>query len=267
MDPVELIYDGVQAECQKRVDKHHTPVQRFRASESNECSRRIWYRLSGYKPEPDAAWLKLVAEEGGILHDYVRQLMVSFDDDDNPVVTGITVTEHGEVKEDDIITLDVQQDGEEFTISARADATLNGDTTLEIKTMGHFPFYHLNNAFLADGPKGVWERMQVWHKKYITQTMVTALLQGHRKCYLMVINRSNMQVGLYNPLTGERHPGARFLVDQELITKIMKKFARIRKAVRTGRPPTPGFVEGSQECSWCPWLKHCWQSMGVRRSV
>lgn len=263
MDLVKLIYDGMQKEADVRAERVGS-VKRFRASEATQCSRRIWYRLSGYQPEPDPAWLRLVAEEGNILHDYVRQLLMHFDQEG--VVGGIQVTEHGEVLEDDVLTLGVSMDGEDFVISGRPDGTLAGDTTLEIKTMGHWMFHHLNKAFVDGGFIGVLERLFEKHEGYMAQTMLTALLQGHTKCYLLVVNRSDMQVGLYNPMTGDRHPGAIFEIEDDLILKLMKKFARISKAVREGKPPLPPYLEGSEECSRCPFYKHCWGALGVSHS-
>jgi len=255
-DPITKLYEGLDAESLDEVKHHRTPVMRFRASEMADCGRRIWYRLSGYLPTPDSAWLDLIGKEGNVLHDVVRHLCVHHD----MPLSHFELKEDGTVQESPIMVKQFTYDDTDFTMSCRDDghAELSvGMAALELKTLGFYYYKYLSEAYARDGDQGVLERIQAKHKNYVAQGNTTAMLHDLDWVYLLVVARENMTVGLYDKAKDRRTGGAIWRVTDEAKNKLLAKCARIQRHVTSGRPPIPEYLDGSKECGQCPFYYRC----------
>lgn len=252
-DPTHKVYEGLAAEALDEVRNFTKPPVRIRASEAANCSRQIYYRLTGHLPTPFDPFVRLIGMDGDIAHDMSRQLLEHF---------GVLLD--GVEKE---ITRTFTVDNVDFSVVARADGHISIDdptgTTvpvwalLEIKSMGGYAYKYLNDAFLYGGNDAVVERVRDKHKSYLQQCTTTAVLHDKEWIYLLVKDRSMSQLGLHDASNGRRSGGAVWKVDMELWDKLLKKFGRIAKAVQNGVPPRAEYADGSKECGQCPFLYLC----------
>ncbi len=256
-DPVSKVYEGLEAESLDEARNFTKPPVRIRASEAADCSRKIYYRITGHLPTPKTAWLKLIGMMGDIEHDVARQLLEHF---------GVLLD--GVEKE---VTKDYEVDGVSFSVVARADGYISIDdpagspdnlwALLEIKSMGGYAYKYLNDAFIAGGNDAVVERVRDKHKSYLQQCTVTAVLHDKQFIYLLVKDRSMSQLGLYDASNGRRAGGAIWKVDTELWEKLLKKFGKVAKAVKNGTPPRAEYADGSKECGQCDFYYLCHGAM------
>jgi hypothetical protein len=71
-DPVNLVYDQMEAE--QLAKTHRASSRHFRASESDQCKRRLFYRISQYRPAPYDGWLEHLGLQGDVDHDTARDI-------------------------------------------------------------------------------------------------------------------------------------------------------------------------------------------------
>ncbi len=263
-DPVKKIYDTLDAEMLEEVIVFKKPPQHFRASEAGECGRRIWYRLSAYRPTPDKTFSKLLSMGGNYDHDVIRQLLKHSD----AGIDGLVFLADGGIEEPQIVK-SFEVDGQKFDIVARADGYILLDAEvvgnsresvlalLEIKSVDGWTYKHMNDAFVNGGPEGALKYIANARQKYIKQCTVTAKLHSKDWIYLLIRDRSMCQIGLYNAETGARTGGAIWQVDEEEWQRILNKFARISEALKEGKPPRAEYVDGSKECNYCPFYYAC----------
>ena len=268
-DPIEKVYVGLAAEEVAKVKDYRRPPVRFRASEVSQCRRRIWYRLAGFRPTPDQPWLRLVAEAGGMYHDYVRYLCNHF---------GVGLTgfkqEGSKQTEDKYIVGEFNYDGQDFKIAAQADAGIKLDVggreieaTVEIKSMSFFDYDKLNSAYKRGGEEAVLEKTKEIHINYLWQGIATALVKGIDHVYLLLVGRSGNNLGVsdspvvpqgtWDPLAGTRRGGVVFEVEPDDRDNLLQKLADISRALEQGDPPAPDFVTGSTDCNQCGFWRLC----------
>ena len=272
-DPFQALYEALAAEAwadvmKKPHDKEKwlydkRPPVRFRASEAGNCARRIYYRLIGAVPTPDPADLKLKQFEGNLQQDVVRSLFKEH----NIPIEGIVFGEDGTQEE----TLAAQKEFEvdmgdgttsTVTVSARADGRFpnleGGSAIFEFKTIDHFKNYWLQKTydghFGTKGNDAVLERIETKHGYYDGQMQITMAIFGDDQTYFGAKNRSAVAYGLETP-DGLR-TGVFVPRDEGKIKTILRTFAGIKEAVETGKPP-PAKLDGSMECSFCPFYYQC----------
>ena len=270
-DPIKLLHDKLDAEMLKQVKTHRKGPPRFRASEVAGCSRAIYYRRSGYVPQPRSTFLELVSQAGNLAHDYVRSLMLGFG------IKLSNITQDGkEIIESPTKSREFTYNNVTFEIAARDDGFIEPgnlpegeeEAIMELKSMGLFYHKYLTKAFNegytdrkgVEHPPGLeatFARIKEKHPNYVGQGTVTAMLNDKRFVYLLAVCRDNMAVGVYNPATGERHGGAQWEVTEDMREKILKKLSRIEKAVQEGKPPMAEYQDGSTECSRCDFYYLC----------
>lgn len=263
MDPVQKLYAEIEKGLVDDVRNYRKPPRRFRASEAADCSRKIWYRHSGYVPAPRTPFLELVSTSGNIHHDYVRQLLALY----GVELTGLQMNADGTVTEDATIVRQFERGGVKFDVSGRSDGgvtvtieDVDEDAVLEIKSVGGLQYKYINKAF-ARGPEAVYRYIHEKCRSYVYQGTTMALLQDKRYVYLLLVNRDMMEIGLFEAATGRRHGGLQWRVDEELQEQILRKFASVTKAVNRGVPPAPEFLPGSKECERCDFLVYCHQAI------
>lgn len=272
MDPIKKLYQTMDAEAMDKVRQHRKPPTRFRPSEAADCVRKIWLRLNGQRPAPRTATSDMYGIKGDVDHDTTRQLLNHYSD---PVL-GVTYDEHGNgVEEMGIKTdfdIEVPSGGSvRVLVSGRADGAMvidGEEVLLEIKGVGFYKYKWINEAW-TDGyrPKGlgkalpggdatVLRYLQEKRKDWIYQCQTMMALTGHKKCYLIIVDRSTGCIGLHNEKTGDR-TGVMLDFDPELWEEIKKKFAYIKYKLNAGTMPAAEFASGSVECTYCPFFYAC----------
>lgn len=259
IDPVQKLYDALEADEVERVRSYRPSGQRFRASEAADCSRKIWYRLAGYIPAPRTVKLEMSAKSGNLHHDYVRHLLHAYGIE----LGGLKMNADGTVDEDPNVYQEYERDGVKFTVSGRSDGTIqigcesvDGHATLEIKSVGFWSYDKMVKAGEL-GTAALQAYLLKNCKSYIYQGTVMAMLQDREYVYLMVVKRDSLEVGVFDATLSSRTGALSWKVDPELVEGLLKKFARIQKAVNAGTPPAPEYTEGSQECNQCSFLIYC----------
>ena len=274
-DPVVQIYEGLTEAGLAEARGHRTPSQRFRASESGKCSRQIAYRLSGSRPAPPTARLKMYGVCGDNDHDLTRAIMeqhgcelggVKWDDEKAAYEELINIRkEFTRVSGAFEVT---------FTVACRADGevvTPRGPSILEIKGTGHWPYDWLNKAYtegyktignekMPPGHDAALQRIKEKHSEWYAQCQTSMGLTGHTLCYLLVKDRGTGTLGLYNEETGER-TGIYIEFDPEFWEGLLDKFALIQTRLNQEKLPVPGYPAGSKECSYCDHRYRCHDAM------
>ena len=265
MDPVKQMYEHVQRDLDKQHENYSPPPIRFRASEAGECSRRIWYRLSGYKPESaKSAFMEFLTAMGDLAHDVVRWRMkragvelfdLTFDE------------ESGSITEDNSRAAMVDKDGEKFTVSFRADGGVMIDGVphvLEVKSIDGFSYNAMKNVFDKKGWPGLMDYLRTEtdrnrgdkYSKWFGQADVSGLLSKEKvhRGYLIIGDRSMGQFGFNGS-----NEGMAFDLDEDHLQEILRKFAMINRMVRDGTPPMQEYVQTSRDCGYCPYRIQCWK--------
>lgn len=255
-DPVQALYDAMDAEGLEEARNHEAPPRRFRASEASNCVRQIYHRLNGDRPAPRAAKSKMYGVCGDVDHDMSRALFIQH----GVPVGGIDFKEDGEQVELLWYREQIEWNDQTFEITARCDGlmpeTPHGPALLEIKGMSGFAYDWLNKAFIKDGHAGALERIKKKHQSYYDQCHVSMALSGHKLCYLLPKDRSSGTLGLHNPDTNERS-GIYIEFDPEHYKKILDRFAYVTRKLGEGKPPMPEKTPGSRECGWCEFRYRC----------
>lgn len=271
LDPFQRLQEAVAREARdKALERPHStetwrydkrPPLRFRASESGDCARRIWYRLMGCVPKPDSPDLVMKQVEGNVAQDVVRALFKKYGipiEDITFAADGTQIETASAIKEFDV-------DGTTVKVSARSDGlfpeTPHGPARFEFKTAAFYKFDWLQKTFngyfkkLGRGLEAVIARLKEKNQYYIAQIQMTMAVFDDERTAFGIKGRSDVDYGL----TDEN--GARTMVyvdaDPDAQQGILRKFARIKEAVRAEEPPMP-LLEGSMECSFCPFNYQCW---------
>lgn len=267
MDPVKQMYDKIQRDLDEQHEGYSPPPVRFRASESGDCSRRIWYRLSGFKPEkPKSVFMELLTSMGDLMHDVLRWRFK------NAGVEMFDLTfdeETGTVVEDNQRAVVVSYNDEKFTVSFRADGGVVIDGVphvLEVKSIDGFSYSAMKRVFdnggwpalieyLRDDTLGSKNRGDKY-AKWFGQATITGMLSKPPVThgYIVVGDRSMGQFGFDGS-----NEGMSVELCHEDLTRTLAKFAYISKAVRDGEPPMPEYMQTSKECSYCPFFNRCWK--------
>lgn len=262
-DPMQHLYDEMEAEGIAEVRRHARPVQRIRASEVGNCARQIWYRLSGFRPAPRSARSKVYGIQGDADHDLARQMMDHY----GIKLEGITFDRvTGKVEEDGTIVRTFETpgpDGEpiDVTFSSRADGILpetpRGRCLLEIKGMPKWGYKYLNEAFEHDGHEGALKYVCEKKRVYEWQCETTMRLFDEEQTYLLPKERDSGTLGLFDEDKNIR-AGIYMPSTEERWNKVLKHGAYVFHCLRLGEPPVKEFASGSNECKYyCPFRYLC----------
>lgn len=263
MDPVAQTYAMLDADVEKETENWRPPPRRFRASESNACSREIWYRHMGYRPSPSAGKMSLYGSDGDLAHDALRMLMRKA----GVKLFGLEFKDDGTIEETINIRETVEHNGEEFVIACRADGgvTIDGvDHALEIKSISGFAYSWMDKVFhgkasldmrrrYGTGNDGIRAYIAEKYKKFLTQSHLTAWAAKLQGVYLVIKDRSSCQFGF-----GESNEALRYEVDMDIVNPVLDKFAMITRLCRDGTPPVREYVKSSKDCGYCNFSHHCW---------
>jgi len=259
MDPVVQLYDGLTEDGIDEARHHKAPPQRFRASEANNCMRRIWHRLHGDRPAPRTAGLAVYGVCGDADHDISRQMMEHY----GVKLDGLIFNDDGTVSENLMFrkTFPYEFKGQEYDVelTCRADGVIEtpqGRCLLEIKGMGFWKYKYLNEAFEQGGHEAALTYVYKKSPSYIDQCMVTMKLCGFDRAYLLVKDRSTGTLGLHNSKTGERS-GIYIDFDEDHFNDILQRFGYVARKLREGKPPIPEHPKGMQECGYCEFRYRC----------
>ncbi len=265
-DPITKVYSGLASEAESVVREYRRPARRFRASETSDCRRKVWYRLAGFIPEPTPPWLGLVSDSGQFHHDYARHVGNHY----GMGLTGFT-EEDGKQTEDPYVVRTFEHDGRTFSVSARRDAGidlgLDTPAVVEIKSMSQFDFQNLQSAFSTGGEEKVLERVLAEHPNYAWQGNTTAMVMEWRYVYLWLVGRSGNNLGLHSGYGGKAHEwrpladrhvgGVVWEVEEQDRGNILQKLADVDRALEEGSPPAPDYTDGSRACNQCPFWYAC----------
>lgn len=264
MDPVKQTYAMLDAGALAEFNDGYKRPQRFRASEVANCSRQIWYAVSGYeKDSPEQGKQSLYGVYGDLTHDVIRNLMLQA----GVKLDGLEFHEDGSITELVDLREKVTYNGVEFTVAARADGIVEIDGKrygLEIKSVSAYVYDYMHKvltgtatknmkAQYGEGPIGLRKYIAAKYKKYLQQAHLTAYLAGLDGTYLVIADRSSCQFGF----DGD---GSALLLDldMDMVNETLAKLAMIQKKIASGDPPMRDFNKGSKECGWCPYQGRCW---------
>lgn len=266
-DPIWKVYEGLAAEAEQDVRHYRKGPRRFRASETADCRRKLWYRLAGFIPEPKEPWLSLVSDSGNFHHDYARQLMDHY----GMGLTGVTFNLDGTQDEDPYAVREFLVDDTRFAISCRPDGFidigLDEPAVLEIKSMTGYKHGKVEAAYKRGGNEAVLEYLREEKQSYIYQGTATAMIKEAKYVYLMLVDRNLNSLGLttnrfgkpgtWTPLDGERVGGAVWQVEESDQEALLYKLADVTDALTEGEPPAPEYTASSNECKQCPFFVYC----------
>jgi len=281
-DPIEQLYAAIAAESRRKVLEQpydastmryeRRPSIRFRASESGNCPRRIWYRLMGFVPTPDDPSLVLKQLEGNISQDVIRGLFQQY----GIPVRGIVFEADGAQTE----TLDGRKEfevpmddgsAETVLVSARADGDLDAagePAVFEFKTMAKYAVKWLQAAFAKGGVEAALEYLHQKRRYYITQMQITMAVFKFKRTYFNFKDKDTTDYGLVR--ADGSHCGLVLEYDDGMVQKLLRKFADVKRYVLAEKeipfnaPDVP--LDGSMECGYCPFYYRCYaaQSRGGR---
>jgi CRISPR/Cas system-associated exonuclease Cas4 (RecB family) len=258
VDPIQQLYDSMDAAGWEEARHHRAPPRRFRASESSNCVRRVWHRHHGDRPAPRKAQSMMYGVCGDADHDITRQLLKHY----GVPVMGVVFEKDGEVTEQLLVRKEFTRtnaQGQDVTVTltARADGVIDtprGRCVLEVKGMGYWPYDWLNKAFVAGGEAGAHKRLRDKHGAYYDQCQVTMALTGYKQAYLLPKDRATGTLGLHNAETGER-AGLYIEFNEADFEAILQRFVFI--ASKVDEPPLPERPSGSYECNFCEYRYRC----------
>lgn len=271
MDPIKKLYERLQQNCVDKVYQYYKPTRNFRCSESSNCVRQLWYRLSGYRPAPRTPVGEVYGICGDLDHDLTRQL---FEFSEVPIHM-VQTLESGEQVEGLLLdqTFPVEHNGETYyvRIRGRSDGEIDTDkgrNLLEIKGTGFWPYKYLQQAYDKSGVKGVIDRIRgtetepAKHLQWYAQCQISMGLTGHKYTYLVVKDRSTGTLGFYkdddngDPDEATR-TGVHLPFNQEFFDMTMQRFAYVVRKLEEGVPPAPEFTAGSKNCNQCDFFYRC----------
>lgn len=258
-NPIQELYRKIAEDNARRATRASTrkPPLRFRASEAGYCWRRTYHRLVGDEAAPENAQSTLRLMVGIELHELFQRLCVKH----GVKIDGIEVEPDGSIRETYACTktFDVPMpDGttETVDVSGRTDGKVtNGDkSVLSFKTMGHYPSQWLQTSYEEGGQEGAMQRLEKKHRSYIWQSQVEMKLFDEPNALLVHMNKGTCSIGV---VAKDERDGVHIAEDNNLFNEILQRFAMIKRHVQRKEPPPPEFIDGSQECGYCPFYKHC----------
>ena len=250
--PIERLYEAIRDDEAKAARNKGGSSRRIRASEAGNCARQIFYRISGHRAAPRSSTSVMLGVGGDADHDVTRQMLGHYGIE----VRKVSHNEDGSVDEllMDAVEFDCElPDGttERVTFSSRADGEIDvpeGVALLEIKGMSYWPFKYLKDA-VKKGPEATLAHLHKKHRRYLYQVEITMRIFGYDRVYFVFKDRS------FGTLLGHLYER-----DDELWAQIRREMGLVWKAVREGEPPRP-LIEGSSDCSWCPYHYLCHGAM------
>lgn len=259
MDIIQSLYEKRNAEQLERAKNYKPPrTPTIRASEVNDCPRRIYHRLVGDTPRPGDARGDDYGRGGDAAHDVVRRLMAEYGIE----VKGVVEGESGEQQE----TLSAREaftheDGTVVQFVARVDGhlELNGvPTLLEIKSIGSYDYRMMRAAFTRGGQEGLYAWIAKNRTKFIWQCEVGMRIHNFPQAYTIIYDRESCNLGVFSDSDPDQRVGG-IIVPRcdDRWAEIMQRSARIIKAVEARKPLRPAFLDGSRECGWCNFYQHC----------
>lgn len=264
MDPVKQTYAMLDQQAMEEFTDGYKRAQRFRASEVDNCSRRIFYDVSGYeKDSAETGKQQLYGLYGDITHDVVRNLMRKA----GVELDGLEFNEDGSVTELINLREQVSHNGVDLTIAARADGIVVVDGKrygLEIKSVSGFVYDYMHKVYTGTasrkmtaqygvGTKGLRKYVATKYSKYLKQAHLTAYLAGLDGVYLVIADRSSCQFGFDGDGSALMYD-----LDMKIVDGVLSKLAMIQRKIRDGEPPMRDYTKGSKECGWCPFKERCW---------
>lgn len=264
-NPLDLVYDGLREKGRQRIRNHRKPPLRFRASEVDQCRRRIWYRLSGYTPAPKDPGLSLYGPAGDFAHDSTRWLFKYW----GATLAGLTFDpDTGLVEETMNATKSFGIGDERFDLVCRADGMILFNDIwhlLEVKSVGSYKYGWMDKAlqgtypkYKPGGPDMLGQYLDDTYRSYTWQASIGGMMFNLSHAYLLIVNRSECNIGFLDETTGLRHPGKVWEIDNTLVDYILERCGGIAKAVRDKKAPPCAHVASHKECAtYCDFKYLC----------
>jgi CRISPR/Cas system-associated exonuclease Cas4 (RecB family) len=272
MDPIARMYAERDEAALDNIRNYRKPSVRLRASELADCKRAVYYRLTGHVPSPDTGFSNDWSEEGDIHHDIVRHKLLAHGFE----LAGVTVNDDGTMTENKYVVQEFEYEGKPFKISTRQDGWIkhpdHGWMLLEIKSVGHWPYKYMNDAYQAGGHDGLLEYIMEKKPNFIYQVhagMAIAKARGpealpfdHTEkhtldlAYIIIKDRSNCHIGFHD---GERGVSGGVYVpwEDETWEKIGARSSFTTEKVRDGKIPMAEYTSSSTPCGYCRYRYLC----------
>jgi CRISPR/Cas system-associated exonuclease Cas4 (RecB family) len=280
MDPIVRIYKQRDEEGRERARNYRIPAQRFRASELADCKRKMWYRKMGYVPKPDTGFAMDWSIDGDLHHDVIRQVML----DAGIELAGITRNEDGTTEEDMFTKHTFLHDGQEIVVSTRQDGWIKHDDygwmLMEIKTVSHWKYKYMHEAYLKGGHDGVLEYLQEKYRNYIYQMhagLAIAKAQGPKAlpfdpsekhtldhAYLVIKDRSNCHMGFHDEERGVLG-GVIMPYSDDTWNIVLNRCAQVSRKRDENVPPRPDYTSSAAPCQYCDYRYACHDAEKRRR--
>lgn len=280
MDPIERIYKQRDEAGREAARNYRIPSQRFRASELADCKRRMWYRQMGYVPAPETGFKMDWSIDGDVHHDIVRQVLLA----GGVELAGITQNEDGTTDEDQFHKYTFNHDGQELTVSTRQDGWVKHDDhgwmLMEIKTVSHWKYKYMNDAYVQGGHDAVLAYLKEKYKNYIYQIHAGLAIAKARGpeflpfdasekhtldlAYLVIKDRSNCHIGFHDDDRGVLG-GVYVPFDEDIWNVALNRMAIVKRKRNENEAPRPDYTASSRECSYCPYKYACHDAIKRRR--
>lgn len=256
-EPVARCYEYLdeQAEAEVANQRHRNPG--FNPSSIAKCSRQLGYQQLNTPKEVSPGFLRQYGPYGNFAHEHTQFLLR----DAGCELAGLHFDDRlRTVTETDATNVTLTHKGQEITFRGRGDGRICIDGVwhyLEIKSVDAYKFRWMANSY----QKGELE-------KYLRDKWDTYIQQSNMMCapefldlpgtYLVIVNRSNCQLGFCDKNYENREGGVILPFDPELWEMQKNKAAMIARKAEAGELPLQGYVEGSKQCNQCDYAGRCW---------
>lgn len=260
-DPITKVYDYLDKCNRDEVATYQFSAskRRFNPSSIANCSRQLYYEMTGEVPRIIPGFISLYGQDGDISHDSVRWLMKQA----GVVMDWLEFDETtGRIEEKGYFRKEIEHNGERFTVSGRADGLvyledLDKSLPLEIKSVDGFKAKYIQSAYekgnlldyLHTGNSGKYY-------KWLCQMTLTSKMMGYDATYLVLKDRSLCQIGVRDVVNDVRE-GFIVPVDEALYVELLNKMAVISKMIREKTPPIREYLDGDYDCRICNFNHIC----------
>lgn len=246
-------------ENRKKLLSYELPRPNFRASELNNCKRRMYYRLMGYVPTARTARGDDYGDDGDMHHDQMRKFMKKY----GVKLSGLKFNKDGTVDETVSKVLKVKHDGIEFSIGMRLDGFIhlnNRKHLLEGKSMGFWKLKPIRETWeRTECDANVLQYIEENRKDIMYQTHACMAATKVKSTYLLIKDRSDSAVGLHSYKNPDAiHGGCIIPFKQPVWNQLVRRLTAVQKAINDKVPPRPEYLPSTNECKlYCPFLHLC----------
>jgi hypothetical protein len=238
------IQDAIDAFLKGKIRTQQVHVNRI-SSMGEPCVRRLYYMRHDWdKAAVTSLRLQAIFETGNVLEPVIERIVSEVGHASKPPwrIVGSQMTTKNKILDDHQISGTI--DG---MLQVRTEVSRKGTAALlekwetlgavDIKTMSPNIYPGINcEEDLNKHP---------WTKKYRAQIMLYSYAHGYKRCFLLLVNKSN----LYEMKLIE------FKVDDNYVCELLAKANKVNRAVKAGKPPAG--INQADICVECPFYAIC----------